>query len=122
MSKKDYFVAEYDDSENNEHCLVLVKGIKQFSSYQFVQHIGNINLQQRFFIKGDKSQQPVIHQTNQSITLSNQTVMYPLESYFETNKDRYDDIIKLIESIQTPYRYSNQTQDRTKDRAKIIFF
>lgn len=114
------FVMPY--SENDEDWILVYKGNSNNNNkYYSAMYIGNVNLNQRFFIKGDKYLQKVVDQKNQTITLEHlKDRMYKLQSYFKDQNDEMapigSDIIKVILSSVGKY------QEISESSAKILYF
>jgi hypothetical protein len=117
------YVSPYHDSENNDDCVVVYRAIYDNQSnkhYTTVVHLGNINLVQRYFIKGDKTKQQVLRQQDQTLTLEdNSTQCYPFQPYFR-DKDQtlvYDITHMIQESLEASYRFGSKIH-----APKILYF
>ena len=117
------YVSPYHDSENNDDCVVVYRAIYDNQSnkhYTTVVYLGNINLVQRYFIKGDKTKQQVLRQQDQTLTLEdNSTQCYPFHPYFQ-DKDQtllYDITHMIQESLQAPYGFGSKIH-----APKILYF
>jgi hypothetical protein len=119
MDTNNIYVHPYIDSEDD--CIVLyrVKFVNNLTP--IVSHVGNINLKQRFFIKGDKSLQKVQSYDGTNLTLSENTKCYPIDNFLKESNTYFPllyDILSLIPmNVDGPYRFAAKMH-----APKIIFF
>jgi hypothetical protein len=114
------YVHPYFDSENQDDCLVLYNVTLLKNNNPIVSYLGNMNLKQRFFIKGDKSLLNVYEYDDNHITLLDNAICYPIEEY--AKKSMYSTIVADVMSLvqptsNAPYRFSP-----TFHAPKIVFF
>ncbi len=121
------YVAPY--SEIDEDWLIVycvnTRDIPEGSkNYITARYVGNVNISQRFFIKGDKSIQRVVKQAEKSIILEHQEdTFYRINQYFKNGDGTIaqlgqDAINKMNEIFNAPYR----PKHITSDQPKIHFF
>jgi hypothetical protein len=120
-SNKIIYVHPYADSENQDDCIVLYRVNFANKLTPIVTHLGNINLKQRFIIKGDKGLQKVQSFDGANIILSENCICYPIEDYM-TGQAEYSPLLPTILSMIQPtmeglYRFSSKI-----NTPKIVFF
>ena len=104
--EKDLFVSPY--SEDGDNWLLVYKGNihnNNKKKYYSAMYVGNVNMDKRFFIRGDKFLQKVIDQKNHMIQLVYlKESMYKFHHYFKDVNGELapigSDIIKIILSSQ----------------------
>jgi hypothetical protein len=114
------YVHPYFDSENLDDCLVLYHVTLLKNKTPIVSYLGNVNLKQRFFIKGDKTLLKVYEYHDSKITLLDNVICYPIEEYAKdsTYSTIVADVMRLIQPTpNAPYRFSPKLH-----APKIVFF
>jgi len=125
MEENQLFVTPYSDSENNNNCLVVCKAIPRElnpSEFSFAVYIGNINLDQRYFIKGDKTLVKIVEYNKDWLKLEKQEyTYYCLNNYAKENymSDEFvRDMVKVLLPPVESYRY----EEAKPKHSKIQFF
>lgn len=116
------YVHPYIDSENQDDCIVLYHVTFAKKLIPIVTHLGNINLKQRFIIKGDKGRQKVQLFDGVNITLSENSICYPIEDYMKDHAE-YSSLVPTILSMVEPTREGGVYRFPSKiNTPKIVFF
>jgi hypothetical protein len=102
--------SEIDEDKLIVYCVNTRDIPEDSKKYITAKYVGDVNLTQRFFIKGDKSLQRVVKQTEHTIILENQEdTFYRIDHYFKNGDGTItqlgqDAITKINEIFNAPYR------------------
>lgn len=120
-SNKIIYVHPYIDSETQEDCIVLYRVKFTNRPTPIVTHLGNINLKQRFIIKGDKSLQKVHSFDGVNIILSEDSICYPIDDYMKSQEEYFTLLPTILSMVQPTmeglYRFPSKI-----NTPKIVFF
>jgi hypothetical protein len=123
MEAQILYAKHYTDPDNNDHYLSVYDGIYQpntplnSKTWSTVRFLGNINLTQRYFLKGAKFQTKVTNIENNIITITGNNQLRPFQELLVELGNQQD----FIDTVQNAiFTNSNEKKQRTYNTYKTI--